>query len=181
MKKLILAAVGTVAVVILGVVTAAMTSSPDYHVERSVTISSSPEEVFATLTDFRRFVEWSPWDKLDPEMNKEFSGALAGEGAVYHWSGNQDVGEGRMTIVRAQADREVEVRLEFIRPFESQCQTAWTITPGEEGGCTVTWSMDGRNEGVVPRVFGLFMDMDKMVGTDFEKGLQALKSLSEKA
>lgn len=178
MKKVILVLALVFVLLIGGVVAAALMSSPDYHVERSVTVAASPETTYNVLVDLQQFKEWSPWEKLDPEMKKEFSGPDTGVGSSYHWSGNSDVGEGKMTITKVEPNKMVEVRLEFIKPFESTCKTTWTVTSTEQGS-QVTWAMDGRNEGLVPRIFGLFLNMDSMVGQDFENGLSDLKKVCE--
>jgi carbon monoxide dehydrogenase subunit G len=179
MNKIALGGLGVLGVTAIGIVAAALSSDPNYQVERSIAVKAAPEAVYDRLIDFRQFVEWSPWDKLDPDMTKEFSGSERGKDAVYTWSGNNKVGAGRMTIVDTTENETVQVRLEFLRPFATVCQTAWDVTP-EDDGCRVRWSMTGRNDGLMPRVFGLFMKMDKMVGKDFENGLASLKSLSER-
>ena len=177
MKKL-LAFLGVLAVLFLGFLAYAATRPPDYHVERSLVIKASPEELYTIVSDFRNFDKWSPWAELDPDMKKEFSGAESGVGAIYTWAGNNDVGEGRMTIEEATPGEIVSCKLEFLKPFEATSITSWRLVP-ESDGTRFVWTMDGKNETLMAKVFGVLMDMDSAVGADFERGLGKLKSLAE--
>ena len=162
-----------VVVVILLVLVAVIASRPaNYHIERSATLSATPEAVYAHLVDFHQWDAWSPWARLDPQMKTTFSGAAAGAGAVYDWTGNDKVGQGRMTILDAEPNSKVTIRLEFIKPFASTCTAGFALAP-DGNGTRVTWSMDGNNN-FVGKAFSLFMNMDKVVGGDFERGLQQL-------
>lgn len=150
-----------------------------YRIARSTVIQTSPEGVFPLVNDFRNWSQWSPWEKLDPNMKKTFSGAESGKGSSYSWVGNSDAGEGRMTLEESNPNERIGIKLEFIKPFESVSTTTFQFKP--EGQATaVTWEMSGEN-GFVEKAFGLFMDMDEMVGSDFEKGLAQLKSVAEAA
>ena len=121
----------------------------------------------------------SPWAKLDPSMKKTHEGAPAGTGAIYSWSGNDQVGEGRMTLTESRPSELIRIKLEFMKPFAATNTTEFTFKP--EGNQTmVTWSMFGMNN-FIAKAFGLFMNMDKMVGGDFEKGLASMKSVVETA
>jgi uncharacterized protein YndB with AHSA1/START domain len=151
-----------------------------FHIERSLAMAASPATVFAQIDDFHAWAAWSPWDKLDPKMEKTFSGAPAGVGAVYAWrSDDGKVGQGRMTMERADAPTRVVVKLEFLKPFTATNTVAFSIAPAT-GGSQVTWAMDGRN-GFMMKLFGLLMNMDKMVGGDFERGLAGLRKVAEAA
>ncbi len=150
----------------------------EFRLERSATISAPPATVFANLDDFRRWGPWSPWEKLDPGMQRSYDGPSSGVGATYHWLGNQDVGEGRMAITESAPPERLAIRLEFITPFAATNETVFTLAPGGDGASTVTWSMTGRN-GFMAKAASLFMDMDAMVGGDFERGLAALAEVSE--
>ena len=162
-----------VVVVILLVLVAVISSRPaTYHIERSATLSATPEAVYAHLVDFHQWDAWSPWAKLDPQMKTTFSGAASGAGAVYDWSGNDKAGQGRMTILDAEPNSKVTIKLEFIKPFASTCTAGFALAP-DGPGTHVTWSMDGNNN-FVGKAFSLFMNMDKAVGSDFERGLQQL-------
>jgi hypothetical protein len=148
-----------------------------YHVERSTVVGATAAVVYDQLDDYASFVQWSPWEKLDPSMKKTFDGPSQGVGASYTWAGNDKVGKGKMTIVAADGKGLVEERLEFIEPFASVAQTTFRLSP-DGAGTRVTWSMDGTNN-FVSKLFGLFMNMDKMIGKDFEAGLASLKTLAE--
>ena len=149
----------------------------DFRIERSATMATTPATVFALINNFHQWDHWSPWAKLDPEMTTTFEGPEAGAGAVYSWSGNDLVGEGKMTITESRPDALVQIKLEFLRPMAATNTTRFALAPEGEG-TTVTWSMEGTNN-FVGKAFCLFMDMDKLVGGDFEKGLAAMKSVAE--
>jgi hypothetical protein len=169
-------------VIVIGVVAVlglAATKPDKYHVERTASISAAPAVVFAQVNNFHRWDAWSPWEKLDPAMKRTFTGPESGNDASYGWVGNDKVGEGRMTITESQPDAHVGIRLEFIKPWTETCQSDFALAP--EGDATkVTWAMDGTHT-YVSKIFCVFMDMDKMIGTDFEKGLTQLKTVAESA
>ncbi len=143
-----------------------------YVVERSATIAAPPAVVYAEVSDFHRWKNWSPWEKLDPAMKTDFQGPESGVGATYHWVGNKQVGEGSMKITEADPDSKVVIDLEFIQPFKSSSTTTLSLTP-EGDGTRVSWSMAG-NHNFVSKLMCTFMSMDKMIGPDFEKGLAQL-------
>ncbi len=151
--------------------------SETYTVERSIEIAAPPDRVYQHLIDFRKWATWSPWEELDPDMDKTFGGADSGVGAFYSWSGNRKVGQGRMEIVGTEEPSNVDIDLEFIKPFKANNKTAFSLAP-TDGGTTVTWTMTGPVTFLL-RVIGLFRSMDKMVGPDFEKGLAQLKAVVE--
>jgi hypothetical protein len=148
-----------------------------FHVERSITMAAPPEAAFKRVNDFHAWGAWSPWEKLDPGMKRTYDGAPAGLGAKYAWTGNKEVGEGRMTIERSEPGRQVSVKLEFLRPFEATNMATFTFEKTPAGNKT-TWAMDGNNN-FVSKAMGLVMDMDKMIGPDFERGLASLKAAAE--
>jgi hypothetical protein len=150
-----------------------------FHVERSVTIAAPPETVFALVSDFHAWGAWSPWEKLDPGMQRSYEGAPAGVGAKYAWVGNQEVGEGRMTIEKSTPGSEVGIKLEFLRPFAATNTATFTFQQTPQGTKT-TWAMDGKNN-FASKAMHLVMDMDKMIGPDFERGLAAMKTVAENA
>lgn len=176
MIKKIALALGGIVVVFLGVV--AMQPA-DFRIERSAVIAAPPEVVFAQVNDFHNWAAWSPWEKLDPAMKKTFSGAAAGVGSVYEWTGNDEVGAGRMTLTESRPAELIRIKLEFLKPFEATNTTDFTFKP-EGGGTKTIWSMTGNNN-FMAKAAGLFMNMEKMVGGDFEKGLAQLKTVSEAA
>jgi len=151
----------------------------DFRVVRSATISASPSAVFAQVNDFHNWQAWSPWAKRDPAMKQTYEGAPAGTGAIYTWAGNSDVGAGRMTITRSDPSKLITIKLEFLKPFVATNTAEFAFVP--QGNQTyVTWSMSGTKVFIM-KAFGLFMNMDKAVGGDFEKGLASLKSIAEAA
>ena len=133
-----------------------------YTVERSTTIAAAPEAIFPHLVDFHRWPAWSPWEDIDPDMQRTYEGPESGVGAAYRWSGNRRAGQGRMEIVEADPSHEVRIKLDFDKPFKSSNTTVFTLRQAGVG-THVTWTMVG------PRT-----NMDKLVGKDFEKGLARL-------
>jgi hypothetical protein len=149
-----------------------------FAVTRSATMSASSSAIFDQINDFRNWDAWSPWAKLDPAVKNTFEGPPAGTGAIFRWSGNDKVGEGSMTILESRPGELVKIKLAFIKPFESNAINEFAFKA--EGNQTkVTWTMTGENN-FIGKAFCLFMNMDKMVGGDFEKGLANIKSVVEK-
>ncbi len=177
LKKIILGIVGVLAAVIVVILVIAATKSDDFRVERHTSIHAAPSALFPIVNDLHRFPDWSPWQRLDPHMTTSFEGPAAGPGASYAWRGNDDVGEGRMTITRSQPDSIVEIRLEFLKPWQATNMVEWRIEP-EGDGSRVSWIMTGKSAFMM-KVITVFMDMDSMVGADFEKGLAQLKQIGE--
>jgi uncharacterized protein YndB with AHSA1/START domain len=151
----------------------------DFLITRSRTVPAPAELVYAHVADLHEWAKWSPWEKIDPEMLREYEGPSAGPGASYRWSGNDDVGEGRMTITDVEPPGRVTIRLEFIRPFPAKNTTDFYID-ATGLGTEVTWAMSGQN-GFMAKLFGLFMDLDQQVGGDFEKGLAQLDEVTAEA
>lgn len=149
----------------------------EFVVERSTTIAAPPAVVFSHVNNLHKWEAWSPWLPRDPQCQKTYEGPEAGTGAKFHWSGNEQVGEGRMTIAESNAPEQIAIDLEFIKPFAAQNVTLFKFVPEGEG-TKVTWNMSGKNN-FIGKAMCLFMDMDKMVGADFEKGLASLKDQSE--
>ena len=166
-----------VVVAVIAILIFAATKPATYHVERSTTIAASPEKITPLLDDFHNWDQWSPWAKLDPGMHVSYSGAPAGQGAVYEWEGNSKVGKGRMEILAAQPTL-TSIKLDFLSPFASHNQTNFVLQP-EGTGTRVTWTMDGPNT-FATKLMSLFTSMDKMIGKDFDDGLSQLKSAAEK-
>ncbi len=148
-----------------------------FTVQRTLTMKSEPEYVFFFVNSLYRWSDWSPWNDLDPAMKRTYEGPVLGKGSVYTWSGNDKVGAGRMTIEESRKDEFVRIKLEFIKPFASTNTTTFTIKPVPEGS-VVTWAMEGHND-FAGKAASLFMDMDAMIGKDFEKGLAKLRELAE--
>jgi hypothetical protein len=167
---------GLVAAIALILVVAAF-QSDTYRVERAVSIAASPTDLFPHLNDFRKAQVWSPWVKIDPAANYTFEGAASGVGAINTWSGNSEVGKGKQTIIASQPNELVRLKIEFFEPLAGVATTDFSLK-AEGKGTRVTWSMVG-DKNYLSKVMCLFMDMDKMIGPQFEKGLTNLKALAE--
>lgn len=173
LKKIALA----LAVLIAAVLLFAATRPDTFSVERRTMIKAPPEKIQPLIANFHRWAEWSPWEKLDPAMTRSFGGANAGAGATYAWTGNKDVGRGKMEIKSAAPDK-VSIKLDFIEPFEANNDTDFLLSP-KEGGTEVRWVMSGPAP-FVSKLMGIFVSMDQMIGKDFEKGLAQMKAAAEK-
>ena len=166
-----------VVVAIIAILLVAAMKPATFHVERSTTIAATPEKISPLVDDFHNWDQWSPWAHLDPNMHVIYSGATAGQGAVYEWQGNKKVGKGRMEILSAQPTA-TSIKLDFLQPFESHNHSNFLLQP--EGNVTrVTWTMDGPNT-FMSKLMSVFVSMDKMIGKDFEAGLGNLKSAAER-
>jgi len=175
LKKILLVAVLVVAVLLILIAI----QPGEYRITRSTSVAAPAEAVFAEVNDFHRWAAWSPWTQLDPHANLAFEGPAAGTGAIFRWSGNQDVGEGSNTITESRSPELIKIRLDFVKPFADTADVEFTFTP-EGNGTRVTWTMSGRN-GFIGKAFCLFMNMDHMIGSQFEQGLSNLKAVVEKA
>lgn len=165
-----------VALLVVFVVLVAMQPA-EFHVARSTTIAAAPAAVFAQVNDLHAFNEWNPWAKRDPAMKQAYEGPPAGPGAVYLWEGNAEVGMGSMKILETRPNELVRLELAFRKPFRATNLVEFTFEPkGEQ--TLVTWNMHGVND-LTAKAIHLFMDMDAMVGGDFEKGLADMKALAE--
>jgi Polyketide cyclase / dehydrase and lipid transport len=148
-----------------------------FRIARSLTIDAPASTLFALINDFHAWTAWSPWDKVDPNLERIYEGADAGVGAVYKWRGPK-TGEGSMTLVESVENAKVEIDLRFIKPFPANNHTVFTLEA--EGSATkVTWAMTGNNS-FVSKAFNVIMNVDKMVGGDFEKGLAAMRAAASK-
>ena len=153
------------------------TRSDLLHVERSAQIDAPPEVVFAIINDLHQWDQWSPFNR-DPKMKTTFEGPAEGPGASYAWDGNSEVGAGRMTIKESKPGELVSMDLEFSRPFACKNVVDFKLEPAA-GGTRVSWIMEGPTN-FMSKAMSLFMDMDKMVGDDFEQGLANLNTVAQK-
>jgi hypothetical protein len=170
---------GALAVVVAGLAAVIALQPSDFRVSRTTTIAAPAAVVFAQVNDFHNWTAWSPWAKLDPAMKQTYEGAAAGPGAAYTWVGNREVGEGRMTIVESRPGDLVRVKLDFVEPFAGTSVAEFTFRP--EGDRTaVTWTMTGEKN-FVAKGINLVMNMDRMIGDQFDKGLAAMKTVAETA
>jgi len=175
--KVVLWVAAAVAVFIVGFVIVVALQPSDFRITRSAKMKASPAAVFEQVNSFQNWDAWSPWAKLDPNAKAEFSGPTSGEGAKFAWSGNDKVGEGKQEIVESKPDELVRIRIDFERPMKGTSTAELTFKP--EGDQTlVTWSMSGTNN-FMAKAFTLFVDCDKRVGAEFEKGLANLKAIVE--
>lgn len=178
MKRILLGAFGLMGtVVVLGLSAAWLTQPDEIYVERSTVVQASPQVIWPHLADLRQFPKWSPWQDLDPDMAAEFSEISAQVGAWYEWRGDSNVGSGRMTIKDLQDPVLVVHDLEFIEPWESASEVRLALEPRSEG-TQVTWSMRSPSS-LLAHIAGFFLDMDALIGADFEKGLARLAQLAE--
>lgn len=149
----------------------------DFRISRSALIAAPPTDVFRLVNDFHNWPGWSPWAKLDPNMTVQYEGPPSGVGASYAWTGNKKVGAGKMTIDDSQPDRRVGLQLQFFKPLKATNQGEFKFEPAPQG-TRVTWTMTGKRD-FVAKLFAFFVEIEKMIGGDFEKGLAAMKSIAE--
>jgi len=174
MLKTVLLLIAVIVVVLLVVVAL----QPDhFRITRSATLAVPPSAVYGQVEDLHKWNDWSPWAKLDPNCKVAFDGPPAGVGASFAWAGNNEVGEGRMTITECRPNEAVVMRLEFVKPFAGTNTTEFTFKPSG-AGTEVTWSMSGENN-FMAKAVGLVMNCDKMVGGQFEKGFENLRAVVE--
>jgi hypothetical protein len=166
--------IAAVVVLLLIVLVVFIATRPaDFKLSRSRTLSAPANVIWASVNDFHQWPAWSPWEKIDPELKREYSGPPEGTGSSYFWSSeNAKAGVGRMTITDAQPSQSVSIRLEFIKPFTATNSVKFEFVPSASG-TNVTWSMTGRRNFMM-KAFCIFMNMKKMVGPDFERGLANL-------
>ena len=156
----------------------AATKPDSFRIERSTTIKAPPEKIFALINDFHQWEAWSPWEKIDPALKRTYSGAANGVGAVYEWSGNKDIGQGRMEIVESVPSAKVMLKLDFVTPFEAHNKVDFTLA--QQGDVTkVTQAMYGPSP-YISKLMTIFFSMEKMVGKKYEEGLTNLKAIAEK-
>jgi uncharacterized protein YndB with AHSA1/START domain len=165
------------AVVLMAVLVRAATKPSHFRVERATSIKAPAERIFPYINDLRRWNAWSPYEKKDPDMKRTFGATTAGPGAAYAWDGDKNVGKGRMEIIESTPSSRVAIKLDFEKPFEAHNIAEFTLQPN--GASTkVVWVMDGPAS-YVTKLMSVFLDMDKMIGTDFEAGLASLKAVTE--
>ena len=165
------------AILVVIVLMAAMKPN-SFTMSRSIAIDAPPEKIAALITDFHQWRTWSPWEALDPAMQRTYSGAASGKGAVYAWQGNKDVGRGRKEILEAASPARTVIQLDFIEPFASSNVTTFILVPAGRG-TSVTWTMAGPML-FVSKLMTVFVSMDALIGKDFDKGLAQLKTAAEK-
>ena len=163
-------------VVVAAILIMAATRPDSFRVERSIRVSAPPEKIFHYVNDFHQWGVWSPYEKLDPSMKRTFGGAAAGKGAVYEWDGNSKAGQGRMEIIDSDEPARIVIKLDFIKPITGHNRATFNFRPAGSG-TQVTWSMDGPTP-YIAKLMGLFFNMDRLIGADFESGLANLAAVS---
>jgi uncharacterized protein YndB with AHSA1/START domain len=179
----IIAIIAVVLVIAIAVVLILAATKPDtFSVRRAATVKAPPEKIFSLINDFHQWGTWSPWENKDPAMKRSYSGAESGKGAIYAWDGNKNVGSGRMEILDASQPSKIVIKLDFFKPFEAHNTAEFTMLPQGDGSNATTdinWQMHGPAP-FMSKVMQVFMNVDRMVGKDFEIGLANLKRLTEK-
>jgi uncharacterized protein YndB with AHSA1/START domain len=167
-----------IVVAIAGILIFAATKPDVFRVQRSTSVKAPPEKVFALINDFKNWTSWSPWEKKDPAMKRTYGATTSGKGAMYAWEGNKDVGQGSMEITESVPSSKIALKLDFVKPFEGHNTVEFTLEP--KGDTTnVTWAMQGPTP-FFGKIMHVFINMDEMVGKDFEAGLVNLKAAAEK-
>jgi hypothetical protein len=182
MLEVVAAIAVILAIAVAAVLILAATRPDRFRIQRALTINAPAEAVFPLICDFHRWGGWSPWENRDPAMKRSFGGVASGKGAVYGWEGNKNVGTGRMEIIEASAPSRIVIKLDFLKPFEAHNIAEFTMLPKEnakENATEVTWAMYGPAS-FLSKLMHVFIDMEKMIGRDFEAGLANLKMLTEK-
>ncbi|MES2601019.1 MAG: SRPBCC family protein [Pseudomonadota bacterium] len=177
MTTLMYIAIALAVLIAIVLILAAMRADT-FRVQRSIDINAPAEKIFPLINDYKHWGSWSPYEKLDPAMQRAFSGAPSGKGSVYEWNGNKNVGHGRMEILDTTPSSKVVIKLDFFSPFEAHNTAEFTMQP--KGNATnVTWAM----QGPVPymmKIMHMFMNMDRMCGDQFQQGLTSMKAVAEK-
>lgn len=164
-------------VVVIVAFIAFVASRPDsFRVERSGQVNAAADIVFSLVNDLHQWARWSPFEKLDPNMKKTYEGPPSGPGAISGWSGNSKAGEGRITILESKPFEQISIKLDFFRPFKATNHASFVFTPSDVG-TRVTWSMEGKCNFAM-KVFHLVVNMDKMLGKDFQEGLDNLNNVA---
>jgi Polyketide cyclase / dehydrase and lipid transport len=167
-----------VVVGIAAVLVFAATKRDDFRVQRSIVVKAAPDRILPLIADFHRWAEWSPYEKLDPAMKRVHAGAPQGVGAIYEWEGNSKAGAGRMEIKEVQVPSRVAIQLDFTKPVEGHNIAELSLEP-RAGGTEVIWSMRGPSPYLM-KLMGVFVNLDRMIGGDFETGLSNLKAVAER-
>jgi hypothetical protein len=177
----ILAIIAVVVAIAIAIVLGLAATKPDsFSVQRAAVVKAPAEKIFPLINDFHQWGSWSPWENKDPGMKRTYSGAQSGKGAVYAWDGNKNVGSGRMEILDASSPSKIVIKLDFFKPFEGHNTAEFTMLPqGDATNTIVTWAMYGPAP-FMSKMMQVFMNIDNMIGKDFEAGLANLKKLTEK-
>lgn len=175
----IIAGIAVVLAIAIAIVLILAATKPNtFSVLRATTVKAPPEKIFSLINDFHQWGTWSPYENKDPAMKRSYSGAASGKGAIYGWDGNKNVGSGRMEILDTSVPAKIVIKLDFFKPFEGHNTAEFTMLP--QGDATnLTWAMHGPTPFMM-KVMHVFINMDRMIGKDFEAGLANLKRLTER-
>src|SRR6202163_2049868 len=175
----IVAIIAVVLAIAIAVILILAATKPDrFSIQRATAVKAPPERIFALINDFHQWGNWSPYETKDPAMKRSYSGAASGKGAIYQWDGNKNVGPGRMEILNSSAPSKIVIKLDFFAPFEGHNTAEFTML-AQGDATTITWLMHGPAP-FMHRMMHVFINIDRMVGKDFEIGLANLKRLAEK-
>jgi hypothetical protein len=177
MLEIIIIVAVVLAIAVAIVLVLAATKPDSFSVQRAIAVKAAPEKIFPLINDFHRWQSWSPYENKDPAMKRSFSGAADGKGAVYGWEGNKNVGSGRMEILDSAVSSKIVIKLDFFTPFEGHNTAEFTLLP-QADVTNVTWLMHGPAP-FMSKLMQVFMNLDHMIGKDFEIGLANLKRLTE--
>ncbi len=150
---------------------------PDFELARSTTVQAPAAAVHALINDFHEWVSWSPWEGVDPDLKRTYTGPERGVGATYAWTGNRKAGQGSMQIT-GSTDEEIRIRLEFLKPFKATNDVTFVLEPDPSGATSVTWRMTGKRSALMSAM-NKVLNFDKLISGDFEKGLRQLKQEAE--
>ncbi|EPG72623.1 polyketide cyclase/dehydrase and lipid transport [Leptospira fainei serovar Hurstbridge str. BUT 6] len=178
LKQILKVGAAIIVVLIIAVLLLAANKSNTLRVERSIEIKAPPEKIFVLINNLQSWRSWSPYEKLDPAMKRTLTGPISGKGAIYEWNGNSNIGKGRMEIIESTEPSKVGIKLDFLEPFEAHNTAEFTLKSGGDS-TKVTWMMSGPAS-FFSRILGVFIDMDTMIGKNFEEGLENLKRIMEK-
>src|ERR1700743_3676644 len=180
MLEIIAIVAAVIAIAVVAILIFASTKPATFSVRRSAVMRAPAEMIFPLIDDFHQWTKWSPWENKDPAMKRSYGGAESGNGAVYAWDGNKNVGSGRMEILNASPPSKITIKLDFFKPFEAHNTAEFIFVPEHDVSLTnVIWVMQGPSS-FLSKVMQVFMDLDRMIGRDFEAGLANLKTLVEK-
>jgi Polyketide cyclase / dehydrase and lipid transport len=172
--------VAIVAIAVAIVVILASAKPDTFSVQRMAVVRAPAESIFPLINNFQQWTNWSPWENKDPAMKRTYGGAQSGEGAIYAWDGNKKVGSGRMEILEALSPSKIVIKLDFFKPFEGHNTAEFTFVPERDASATnITWVMHGPSS-FMSKVMQVFMNLDQMIGKDFETGLVNGKRITEK-
>lgn len=177
-KKALLGLVAAIVLVVAVLAVIIAMQPSEFHIERSLAMSAAPDIAFAQVNDFHKWEAWSPWLKVDPNAKATYEGPASGEGAIFRWAGNDEVGEGSMTILESQPHEHIKIKLDFLKPMAGTATSDFTFQPAGDK-TTVTWSMDGTNNFIAKAMCLLLFDMDDMIGSKYEEGLASMKQIVE--